>query len=130
MCESLSIWCKLLWLSWLKPRVEGSRLLRYPATQKNGYLFLSEQLYRQIVHQSDPDSRKIDWSSPPILILIQFRQKRSILTHSYDKNRAESEILIPLLRPKPWMRKVRTSSRHLLAKIRAIHGTWYTSNFF
>ena len=31
---------------------------------------------------------------------------------------------------KPWMRKVRTSSRHLLAEIRAIHGTWYTSTFF
>ena len=27
---------------------------------------------------------------------------------------------------KPWMRKVRTSSRHLLVEIRAIHGTWYT----
>ena len=30
---------------------------------------------------------------------------------------------------KSWMRKVRTSSRHLLAEIRAIHGTWYTSIF-
>ena len=26
----------------------------------NWLSFLSEQLYRQIVHQSDPDSRKID----------------------------------------------------------------------
>ena len=31
---------------------------------------------------------------------------------------------------KPWMRKVRTSSHHLLAEIRAIHGTWYISIFF
>ena len=30
---------------------------------------------------------------------------------------------------KPWMTKVRTSSRHLLAEIRAIHGIWYTSIF-
>ena len=28
--------------------------------------------------------------------------------------------------PKPWMRKVRTSSHHLLAEISAINGTWYT----
>ena len=27
---------------------------------------------------------------------------------------------------KRWMKKFKTSSRHLLAKIRAIHGTWYT----
>ena len=32
--------------------------------------------------------------------------------------------------PKPWSRKVRLSSSHLLAEIRTIHGTWYTSNFF
>ena len=29
-------------------------------------------------------------------------------------------------RPKPLMRKVRTSRHHLLAVKRAIHGTWYT----
>ena len=34
------------------------------------------------------------------------------------------------LYPKPWMRKVRASSRHLLDEIRAIHGKWYTSSFF
>ena len=32
--------------------------------------------------------------------------------------------------PKPWMRKVRTSSHHLFAEIRAIYGTWYNSIFF
>ena len=29
---------------------------------------------------------------------------------------------------KPWMRKVWTSSRHLLAEIRAIHGTYFFRN--
>ena len=39
-------------------------------------------------------------------------------------------VFVMLFLSKPWMRKVRMSSRHLLAEIRAIHGTWYTSNFF
>ena len=34
------------------------------------------------------------------------------------------------IKPKPWIRKVRTSRGHLLAEKRTIHGTWYTYCFF
>ena len=37
-----------------------------------------------------------------------------------------SNLKYVICRPKPLMRKVRTSRRHLLAEKRAIHGTWYT----
>ena len=44
---------------------------------------------------------------------------------SVKKNERKFIRLKPTLFPKPLMRKVRTSRRHLLAEKRAIHGTWY-----
>ena len=40
------------------------------------------------------------------------------------------QTIFQMIQPKPLMRKVRTSRRHLLAEKRAIHGTWYTKYFF
>ena len=71
----------------------------------------------------------------PLIFIPNINTPQSRLCYYAQAIREQTKTEVQCLQilssePKPWIRKVRTSSRHLLADIRAIHGTWYTSIFF